>query len=117
EKTYRPIRDRHDDGLAPEAAGDGTRSRKIICSHASHANTSTSGRPFWPGKDSKKRSSFPQPGQASKVLSLLHLIHEPNCNDGTGFPPHDPSSKVYCIASLSLQQNWAFRRAGLFVRA
>jgi hypothetical protein len=58
----------HGNGLLPEPADEGARSRKTISSQTSHVNTSTSGRPLWPGKDSKKWSSFPQNGQASKVL-------------------------------------------------
>jgi hypothetical protein len=65
---YRRTRDPHDDRLLPDAADVGMRSRRIIFSQSSHVNTSTSGRPLWPGKDSKKRSSLPQYGQVSKVL-------------------------------------------------
>jgi hypothetical protein len=78
EKVAR-IRDSHGDRLLPDAAGEGTRSRRIIFSQSSHVNTSTSGRPHWPGKDSKRRSSLPQYGQVSKVLSnigpKLHWRH------------------------------------------
>ena len=59
----------YDDGPVPEPTGEGARSLKIIFSHSSQLNTSTSGRPPRPGKDSKKRSFFPQNGQMSKALS------------------------------------------------
>jgi hypothetical protein len=61
----------YDDRLPPEAADEGTRSRRIIFSQSSQVNTSTSGRPLWPGKDSNKRSSFLQYGQVSKALSTI----------------------------------------------
>jgi hypothetical protein len=60
--------DLHGAGLARGVVHDGTGSCRIIFSQASHAKMCTSGRPLWLGKASKKRSSFPQNGQASKVL-------------------------------------------------
>ena len=78
------------------------RSRKIISSHSSHVNTSTSGRPLWPGKDSKKRSSFPQNGQASKALSNIG----PNFIDEISFrwvvPAKFLVSHFHCCNKIAL---------------
>lgn len=58
----------HRDGLASAAVGERMWSCKIMFSHESHVNTSTSGSPVCAGNDSKKRIADPHEGQASEIL-------------------------------------------------
>jgi hypothetical protein len=73
----------HDGVLGAAVADGGVGSCKIIFSHRSQVNTSTSGSPLRAGKDSKRRNSPPQDGQIRKVLSnvtMTKLIVSHNSN-------------------------------------
>src|SRR5215472_16346643 len=96
------MRDLHDDGLVPGGVDEGMRSCRIMFSHTSHANTSTSGSPFCAGNDSKKLIAIPQQGQASKTLSEVGTIcFITQRNRVSAIPCGD---KIYCATCLSLQE-------------